>query len=64
MRDSNPGLEPEDHMEKSWLVDKEGVMQRLPGGCHAIGEDYLSFKAVANLLGHLVLCFLSPCSRS
>ena len=37
VRDSNPGLEPEDHMEKSWLVDKGGVIRRLPKDCLAIG---------------------------
>jgi len=36
VRDSSPGLEPEDHMERSWLVDKDGVMARLPHGCSAI----------------------------
>ena len=38
VRDSNPGLEPEDHMEKSWLVDKGGVIRRLPKDCLAIGS--------------------------
>jgi len=38
VRDSNPGMEPEDHMDKSWLVDKEGITKRLPKGCHAIGS--------------------------
>lgn len=37
-QDSNPGPEPEDHMEKSWLVDKGGVLARLPKQCHAIGN--------------------------
>lgn len=37
VQDSNPGPEPEDHMEKSWLVDKGGVLARLPRQCHAIG---------------------------
>ena len=40
VRDSSPGTEPEDHMEKSWLVDKGGVLARLPPGCHAIGGFY------------------------
>ena len=39
VRDSNPGLEPEDHMEKSWLVDKGEVLARLPRNCHAIGNN-------------------------
>ena len=42
VRDSNPGLEPEDHMEKSWLVDKGGVIRRLPKDCLAIGILNLS----------------------
>ena len=37
VRDSSPGLEPEDHMEKSWLVDKGGVLSKLPRDCLAIG---------------------------
>ena len=37
-QDSNPGPEPEDHMEKSWLVDKGGMVSRLPKQCHAIGN--------------------------
>ena len=37
VRDRSPGAEPEDHMERSWLVDKEGIMARLPPGCLAIG---------------------------
>ena len=37
VRDSNPGLEPEDHMEKSWLVDKSGLTARLPRDCFSIG---------------------------
>ena len=37
VRDSSPGTEPEDHMEKSWLVDKGGVVRRLPKDCLAIG---------------------------
>lgn len=37
VRDRSPGTEPEDHMERSWLVDKEGIMARLPPGCLAIG---------------------------
>jgi len=36
VRDSSPGLEPEDHMEKSWLVDKGGVLNNLPKDCLAI----------------------------
>ena len=35
-------MEPEDHMDKSWLVDKEGITKRLPKGCHAIGNFILS----------------------
>ena len=38
VRDSSPGTEPEDHMEKSWLVDKGGVVRRLPRDCLAIGN--------------------------
>ena len=41
VRDSNPGHEPEDHMEKSWLVDKGGVVRRLPRDCLAIGNILL-----------------------
>ena len=50
VKDSSPGLEPEDHMERSWLVDKAGVrgrqdnfphlhpkmLERLPPDCFAI----------------------------
>ena len=39
VQDSNPGPEPEDHMEKSWLVDKGEVLARLPRNCHAIGNN-------------------------
>jgi len=37
VRDSYPGRDPEDHMEKSWLVDKGGVISRLPRDCLSIG---------------------------
>jgi hypothetical protein len=37
VRDSSSGQEPEDHLEKSWLVDKGGVLSHLPHGCMAIG---------------------------
>ena len=41
VRDSKPGPghsgEGEDHMEKSWLVDKSGVTARLPKDCFSIG---------------------------
>ena len=41
VRDSKPGPgysgEGEDHMEKSWLVDKSGVTARLPRDCFSIG---------------------------
>jgi len=36
VRDSSPGLEPEDHMERSWLVDKAGMLARLPPDCITI----------------------------
>ena len=38
VRDSYPGRDPEDHMEKSWLVDKGGVITRLPRDCLSIGK--------------------------
>ena len=41
VRDSKPGPgqggEGEDHMEKSWLVDKSGLTARLPRDCFSIG---------------------------
>ena len=40
VRDRRPGLEAdgeEDHMEKSWLVDKSSVTARLPKNCRSIG---------------------------
>ena len=37
VRDSKPGDHTEDHMEKSWLVDKNSVTDRLPKDCFSIG---------------------------
>ena len=41
VRDSKPGPaqsgDGEDHMEKSWLVDKSGVTARLPRDCFSVG---------------------------
>ena len=40
VRDRRPGLQQdgvEDHMEKSWLVDKTSVTARLPKHCRSIG---------------------------
>jgi len=34
--ESLPNMESEDHMERSWLVDKDGVVARLPPGCSSI----------------------------
>jgi len=48
VRDSSPGLEPEDHMEKSWLVDKGGVLSMLPNDCFAIGTTSRGIVGTCN----------------
>lgn len=52
VRDSSPGQEPEDHMEKSWLVDKGGVLSHLPKGCLAIGTTSRGIVGTSQGVSH------------